>query len=77
MTKFPCAGCTKKCLAVGDGCSIYRRRDGIYDVEIDETTHHMDASQFEAVARLFKLVLGISVFGESPSVVMKQTKETF
>ncbi len=62
----PCTTCTGRCLASTQGCAIYRRWDDTLDVRINETTYHMSASEFDVVARLFKLVLGMRVPSESP-----------
>lgn len=61
MKNIFCKDCNEGCLASAGGCVIYRRRDGGVDVRLRETTHHMNALEFEVVARLFKLALGVSV----------------
>jgi len=50
-----------ECLASIADSGIFRCKCGGYHVRVNETTLHLTASQFNATARLFKLVLGMLV----------------
>ncbi|NOY84141.1 MAG: hypothetical protein GXO96_04865 [Nitrospirae bacterium] len=52
-------------VSVAEGL-IHRCARGIYHVEMDGITLHLDPAQFCAVARLFKLALGMSAAGNNP-----------
>jgi len=58
---------------------IRRCASGIYHLEMDGITLHLAPAQFSAVARLFKIALGMSVVGnntngrvQSPFYLKKQ-----
>lgn len=51
--------CQKESLVSTLDGTICRCRCGIYHVRIRATTLHLSASQFDGVARLFKLALGM------------------
>jgi len=51
--------CKKECLAALAGGVIFRCRCGVYHVRINGTTLRLTASQFDDMARLFKVVLGM------------------
>ncbi len=69
MAEGSCADCTDGCLASTNGCAIYRRPDGSLDLQIEETSHHMNALQFDALARLCKLALGMDMHNKPPSPI--------
>lgn len=52
--------CKKEVLVSGGEGVIHRCSCGLYHVEMDSVTLHLAPERFSAVARLFKLALGMS-----------------
>lgn len=55
--------CKQEVLVSAPDGIIHRCDCGIYHVEIDGLTLHLESVQFKAVARLFKLALGMLAAG--------------
>lgn len=53
--------CSKEVLVSTLDSAIDRCSCGIYHIHIDPVTLHLNASQFEATARLFKLAMGMTI----------------
>lgn len=64
--------CQKEILLSSTAGAVCRCRCGLYHIRIQSATHHLSPSQFEAVARLFKLALGMSAGQDQRSILLKE-----